>query len=150
MQGSHVLFLTTPPASSPLGCHRNRFVDFGKSFTECRRSWLQYKRGCNLKNPTVLNGRNRIPTRAIAQAISIKWFTTPRSKNNVGLATHHLRRVRNDAVFGKRFSGRFCKTVVPPSYRDQLTNPANPADQRIIPLLKINLWTEILFFGLQT
>jgi hypothetical protein len=65
-------------------------------------------------------------------------LAAPRGKNDVGRCSDHVP-WRNDTVFGSHLFSQFGERLLATGDLDEFRDPVNPADERIVPLLEINL-----------
>ena len=83
------------------------------------------------------NGRDCVPAGSLADPVRHDPLAAPGCEDDIrGRSDHGLR--GDEAVPGRRSVTKLRKDVLAPGDLDELRDPANPADQRIVPLLEID------------
>src|SRR5579863_4388286 len=126
---------------------RQNAVNLPHPIGQCRRSRLQDDGRIDLVDMPVAHGFDRGPPRPRDNRIPVDLFSAPRSQDHVRISRDNLVRAY-DAVlrlamckqlrfrhFGPKHFG---KDRLAAGDLDQLLDPPDPADQRIVPLLEVN------------
>src|ERR1700720_1268112 len=103
-----------------------------------RRSWLQNQRRFDLDDAVVPSRRDRIPAGSLPDLVRNDLLAAPRGENDVGRRHDHIM-WRNDTVFGGLLFSQFGKHLLATGDLDEFRDPADAADERIVPFLEINL-----------
>jgi hypothetical protein len=104
---------------------------------QCRGSRLQDQRRFDLDDAVVSNRRDRIPAGSLPNLVGNNLFAAPRGENDVGRSSDHIL-WQNNTVFGGLLLSQIGKHLLATGDLDELRDPANAADERIVPLLEIN------------
>jgi hypothetical protein len=105
---------------------------------QCCGSWLQYQRRFDLDDSIVSYRWDRIPPGPLSDFIRNDLLATPRGENDVWRRSNHVI-WRNDTVFGGLLFSQFGERLLATGDLDEFRDPVNPADERIVPFLEINL-----------
>src|ERR1700730_2031328 len=105
---------------------------------QCCGSWLQYQRRFDLDNSLVLHRRDRIPAGSSPDLIRNDLLAAPRGENDVGHGSNYVP-WRNNTVFGSLLFSQLGKHLLASGDLDEFRDPANSANERIVPFLEINL-----------
>jgi len=103
-----------------------------------RRSWLQNQRRFDLDDAVVPYRRDRIPAGSLPDLVRNDLLAAPRGENDVGRRHDHIM-WRDNSVFGSLLFSQFGKYLLATSDLDEFLDPPDAADERIVPLLEINL-----------
>src|ERR1700726_978014 len=103
-----------------------------------RRSWLQDERRLDLDDAAIPYCRDRIPSGSLSDLVQNDLLAAPRGDNDVGRRSDHVM-WRDNSVFGSLLISQFRKHILATGDLDEFRDPANAADERIVPLLEINL-----------
>src|ERR1700730_7683300 len=82
--------------------------------------------------------RDRIPAGSLPDLARNDLLAAPRGENDVGRRSDHVM-WRDNSVFGGLLFSQFGKHILATGDLDEFRDPANAADERIVPLLEINL-----------
>src|SRR6185312_13199684 len=113
-------------------------VQVRHAVAEGRRAGLQDVGGLDLEQLAVPHRAHVLPARTRRNFLGPKLLAAPRADDDVGIAPHDLRVIGNDAVLAARLPRQFRKTVVAAGNADQLGDPADRADVRLVPLLEVD------------
>jgi hypothetical protein len=105
---------------------------------QCRGPWLQDQRRFYLDDAVVPNRRDRLPAGSLPDLVENDLLATPRGENDVWRRSNHVI-WRNDTVFGGLLFSQFWERLLATGDLDEFRDPVNPADERIVPFLEINL-----------
>src|ERR1700683_5480725 len=119
---------------------RDQTLQLLQTVGQCGRAWLQNVAGFDLVKLTVAYRRNRIPAWARAQFLGAESFAAPRSDDEFRGSAHDRLRVGDDAFSRIRPRGLIGEAVLAAGNTNQLRNPLNTADQRIVPFFKVDPW----------
>src|SRR3984893_11209663 len=103
-----------------------------------RRSWLQDERRLDLDDAAIPYCRDRIPAGSLPDLARNDLLAAPRRDNDVGRRSNHVM-WRDDTVFSGLLFSQFGKHILATGDLDEFRDPADAADERIVPLLEINL-----------
>src|ERR1700730_16919785 len=103
-----------------------------------RRSRLQNQRRFDLDDAAIPYSRDRIPAGSLPDLARNDLLAAPRRDNDVGRRSNHVM-WRDNSVFGGLLFSQFGKHILATGDLDEFRDPADAADERIIPLLEINL-----------
>src|ERR1700730_7592083 len=100
--------------------------------------------GCRISADLISNDaaipycRDRIPSGSLSDLVHNDLLAAPRRDNDVGRRSDHVM-WRDNSVFGGLLFSQFGKHILATGDLDEFRDPADAADERIIPLLEINL-----------
>ena len=117
---------------------RNNRMHLAHTVGERGRAGLKNIGGLYLIQLIVQHRRNTAPTGTRAHAFRTKALAAPRANNDIRPAPRHLACVGDDAALGVRKLRVFDEAIRAAGNPDQLRHPADAADKRLIPLLKID------------
>jgi hypothetical protein len=106
-----------------------------------QRRWprLQYQRRFYLDDAVIAHCRDVAPARPLSDFVRNDLLAAPGCEDHVRrCGAHHFR--QNNAVLGGLLKPQFWQHVFAARDLDQLRNPADAADQGIVPFLEIDFW----------
>src|SRR5258707_6830140 len=89
----------------------------------------------------VAHCRHRIPPDSGCHLIRPETLAAPGAENDVRGATYDLTRVAEDAILGQSTNRALGKHVVAAGNADQLADPANAGDERLVPFFEVDART---------
>src|SRR5580692_6467364 len=119
---------------------RDQALQLPQAVGQCGRAWLQNVAGFDLVKLTVAHRRNRIPACASEQFLGAESFAAPGSDDQFRCSAHDLLWVGDDAFSRIWLRGLIGEAVLAAGNTNQLRNPLNAADQRIVPFFKVDPW----------
>jgi hypothetical protein len=108
------------------------FADGIESVSQCRWAWLQNERRFDLVYAAVGNRRDVLPASTRAYFFSPDFLPTPGREDYVGRANGDLVGGNNTILGGCR-RPFLRKNVITTSHLDQLGDPADSGNDRIVP-----------------
>src|ERR1700733_7029013 len=134
-----LLLAMTMVGSAPYGVRPQRRDDRIEPICQRRRAGLQDQRRFYLDNASVADSRNLAPARPLSDFVGDYFLAAPRRQDHVGCCrAHHIG--QDDAVLGGLLRSQLWQDVLAARDLDQFRNPADAADQRIVPFLEIHYW----------
>jgi hypothetical protein len=115
-----------------------RGEDCVKAVGQCRGSWLEDQRRFNLNDTVIPNRRDHIPSGSLPDLVRNNLLAAPRGENDIGRRSDHVL-WQNDPGFGGLLFSQFGKHLLATGDLDEFRDPANAADERVVPFLEINL-----------
>src|SRR5215469_16725384 len=103
------------------------------------RAGLQNQRRFDLVHVLALHSRYSIEARPRCNSLRPEFLAAPRADDQIGFPLDDLLN-RHNAVLGSALVSAIGENVDAAGYLDELRNPSNSGDQRIIPLLEKHLW----------
>src|SRR3954452_2345272 len=100
---------------------------------------LQDQRRFDFDDPAVTDSRNFAPTGPISDLVGHDFLAAPRCQDHVRRRIAH-QIGRNDPILCSLLKSQVWQHVLSAGDFDQFGNPADAADQRIVPFLEIDLW----------
>src|SRR6185312_2345948 len=99
---------------------------------------LQDDGGLDLAHETTADRRDVAPARARRHLLRLEFLAAPGTEDDVGRAPRHLLRVGDDPLPAEGLNRQLGKTVFAACDADQLGDPADARDQRLVPFLEIH------------
>src|SRR6266567_5344382 len=110
-----------------------------QAIRQSRGTWLQDQGRFYLVDVSVLHSRGLREARPRRNPLRPELFAAPGADDQIRLPRDHLLG-RHNTVLGCALISKLGKNVDTAGDLDKLRNPANPRDQRIVPLLKEHPW----------
>ncbi len=89
----------------------------------------------------VAHGGDRVPTGTRSDLLGPELLAAPGSEDDVRRAAHDFARVGDDAIPAERHRSKLGKAVLAAGDLDQLADPADARDQRLVPFLEVDART---------
>src|SRR5277367_2010581 len=115
----------------------NRIEPVGKR----RRARLQNERRLDFVQLPVADRRHRVPTGSGRHLIGTEALAAPRTEDDIRSAAHDFAGVREDAILAQRTQRALREYIVAAGDADQLADPTNSRDERLVPFLEIDART---------
>src|SRR6185312_5973236 len=109
-----------------------------QAVAERRRTRLQDERRFDLVQLAVANRGNGLPPGPSRHSLRAKPLAAPGTEHDIRSAAHDLAGVAQDAVLAERTRGALGKDIVAAGDADQFTDPADAADERLVPFLEVH------------
>src|SRR5260370_10353986 len=103
------------------------------------RTGLQDQRRFDLDDAVVTDGGDLAPARPFPDLVRHDLFTTPRRQDHIGRSSAHDIR-QNGAILRGLLKPQFRQNIFAARNLDQFRDPADAADQGIVPFLEIDFW----------
>src|SRR5271154_2126008 len=87
---------------------------------------------------TVPHGRDGLPAYPRCDRLRHETLAAPGAQNNIRLATYNFIRVGQNSVFAQRLGRLLAENVFAAGDSDQLADPLDPANLRLIPFLEVD------------
>src|SRR5690606_36352993 len=112
--------------------------DFAHAIGERGGAGLQDDRRLHLVQLAVAHRRNRVPAGAGGDLVGAEFLPAPGTEDDVGRAAHDLAGVFQDPRLRERLQRALREDVVAAGDADELGDPADSGDRRLVPFLEVD------------
>src|SRR5258708_7792525 len=116
-------------------------VDGVEPVGERRRTRLQNQRRFDLVQLAVAHRRHRVPSIPGRHLIRPEALAAPGTENDIRGAAYDLTGIAENAILGQSANRALGKHVIAAGDADQLADPSNAGDERLVPFFKVDAWT---------
>src|ERR1043165_6775859 len=116
-------------------------VKLTQSFGQRGRTRLKNIGRLDLIHLIVTNGSNVRPSFTSANKVLFDLSPAPRADDHLWIAGNHIRGI-HDSIFSTLLRAQLRKHGITAGDFDQLINPADAGDKRVVPLFKEHAWSK--------